>query len=163
MKWILKIKNWQLYLLLIFPNLFNFSAFYSNLMACFTSVLFCLWGFSIIYFSRLANKNFKIKSYIFSILIIGGIFIWIMFFTTYDTFLHKDKSTNIGLVLFFIFFTVSSFINLIMQISKTIVSLELNKPNLKMDDWLSTFFQLFFLIFGIWAIQSRVNKIFLKI
>jgi hypothetical protein len=162
MKWILKIKHWQLFLILILPNLFQYSDNGRLLIDILLIVLISVWSIAIIFYGRLNNREIKNSSFYYSYCILI-LFYFLSFYVNENIeFISQDKF-NLILSLFMLVITIANILNVIIQISKTIVGLEKNKPNLNIKEWQDTFFLILVFFIGIWVVQPRINKIFSKI
>lgn len=162
MKRILRTKNWQLFSLIVLPNMFSYTSKIRLLLDILLISLLSTWSIAIIHYGNKYNKGLIVKntSFYFSYLLLLGIYISSFFLEYYN--LTPQNSNEIILLFVLITVSVINIVNIIRLNAKTIVSIELNKSELKINDWQNTFFQILFFVIGIWYVQPRINKIFSK-
>lgn len=93
------------------------------------------------------------------IFLVDNIFDWFVPVKTQANYFNTQIGLIVGIVS--VFLMVIWFLYCINFIAKELLSVELNRRVL-WQDYSNTFFMLFFMPFGIWIIQPRINKIFTR-
>ncbi|NVN96024.1 MAG: hypothetical protein HXX18_12150 [Bacteroidetes bacterium] len=151
MKILLKIKHWQLFLILFLPCYFVNSKITMDLITIFLLIVFSLWVYSIGVLGQLKNKELGFEKKVSTYFKIN------CFLLPLTWLIVQLSQFKITIFISSIYFWVALFY-IIYFVSITIVTYS-NKKNAKFKESILT--MIGFLIFpvGVWFIQPKVNRI----
>jgi hypothetical protein len=171
MDFLLKIKNWQLFLIvLIIPwifgfvlkNVFNGDNAFMNVFTILYYLIFITWNYSVIYFFNkneniLSRKQIRILQFLFLNVLIYIIFLAFRFR------IITNGSLVINLISFlFQLISVFAIFYLVFCSAKTIKYLKL-KDQIRTSDIIIEMFVILYFPIGVWWFQREVNKYYKNI
>ena len=184
MNWLLKLKHWQLFILLfgipfILQFVFAFSmALAPDSMMPYAIMPIIMFLFIAIFFSwfyslgtalhkrlpesvKMKLTTFKIFLFIpfIYIMVLCGLMFWV-----FNTVVAGDRAPNLSWFLLIIpihLFSMFCIFYCLYFVAKTLKAVELQKP-VTFNDYVGEFFLIWFYPVGVWFIQPRVNKLFVK-
>jgi hypothetical protein len=166
MDFFLKIKNWQLFLIvLIIPwilglalkNIFNGEYAFMTVFTIIYYLIFIIWNYSVIYFfNKSENILTRRQIRILQILIIN-VFVYVIFLALRFQIISTG-SLIINLVFFLLqLISVFAIFYLVFCSAKTIKYLKLG-DQLRASDIIIEIFVILYFPIGVWWFQSEVNK-----
>ncbi|MBA7510738.1 hypothetical protein ES705_02725 [subsurface metagenome] len=177
MKFLLKMKAWQIFLILvgvpyvlpiIMMSVAKISSVYFNAAIIILFVgLYVGWLWTLgVNLNKKVHDNFKLKSGFFKSAMVYNL-IYALFFAilfvqsfSYIRTLNSEPSLNrLGVIApFHIIAMICMFYGLTF-VARALVTAE-KQTKVKADDYIGVFFMLWFFPIGIWWVQPRVNKLF---
>lgn len=163
MKLFLKLKNWQLFILLVAPLIWNVSNSELHfILKAIGGLLFLFWIVSIGYYGGdltaiYVNRNKRF--FLLSISFVLPIVILYILLNRNQNYLHNDIGSIFDM--FFVIVNMIMFlliVYLVGYVSKTIAILE-KKRKVSLSEWIIYPFLMMFFIFGVWVIQPKINKL----
>lgn len=165
MKRILKLKHWQLFVLIVLTGAWTSPSPLKEIINSIGLFTFVIWIYAIGFYGQekleslklptLNTKLFKINIILFPILLI--IYLFLSPEQTADN-TQTEFDTRTILLIPITFYMFFALFQTIIFACKTLAILEL-KREVKFSDYLLNFILILFLIIGIWILQPKVTKL----
>jgi hypothetical protein len=160
MKWLLTLKHWQLFLLLLIYGFWFFESPLFDTVNYLALILFVLWAFSISYYSQVQIVRFGLRRMNTPLLICNTVFILFTiltakFYSVLPIGIYKVIDVTLPVL---ILVAIVAVFHILLFAAKALAKIECQRE-VTLNDYFTNFLLIGVFIWGIWVLQPKINKL----